>query len=249
MLKSERLNEIANLVKLKESISVSDIVKRMNVSDMTVRRDLAELETQGVLRRVHGGAVRVDNFKGKELSHEVKQIINIDEKRRVSIEAIKYIEDEDVIFIGPGTTMEIMASLIDNRAITVITNCLPVFEHLNSKGIKVYLIGGEMREKTKAFNGDMANEILRKLKFNKAFVSANAVNDNEIMTATIEEGNTQALALKNSGEKYLIIDHTKIGKIDFNSYYQLGYLTKLIIDKSENNLSELKRFVEVIEVE
>lgn len=81
MLKEERLNAIVSLVDQKGAIKVTEIMERLNVSDMTVRRDLTELEAAGRLKRVHGGASSLNTYRPHELSHADKQIINSVEKR------------------------------------------------------------------------------------------------------------------------------------------------------------------------
>ena len=95
---------------------------------------------------------------------------------------------------------------------------------------RVYLIGGEMRHITEAFVGEMANAMLEKLRFSKMFFSSNAVNKGAVMTSTLDEAYTQQLALSNSIEKYLLIDHTKVGKEDFTSFCQLNELTAVVMD-------------------
>ncbi len=233
MLKDERFSAVLSMVDEKGSVKVIDIVEQLNVSDMTVRRDLSELEEQGKLKRVHGGATSV-SFNS-ELSHIDKLILNKDKKIEIAKKALPLIENNDTIFLGPGTTLEILANLIECDTIRVVTNSLPVFEAISKKNgsIKVYLLGGELREKTQAFFGDIPNTTLENMHFNKAFFSCNGVKGTNVMTATIEEGTTQALAVDNSVEKYLLIDSSKIGKTDFYTYYDLREVTAVVVDKDE----------------
>ncbi|EOD92768.1 hypothetical protein Q9G_01730 [Enterococcus faecalis EnGen0076] len=90
MLKEERLNAIVSLVDQKGAIKVTEIMERLNVSDMTVRRDLTELEAAGRLKRVHGGASSLNTYRPHELSHADKQIINSVEKKRNCPKSIKF---------------------------------------------------------------------------------------------------------------------------------------------------------------
>ena len=84
-----------------------------------------------------------------------------------------------------------------------------------------------MRHITEAFVGEMECHV-RKLRFSKMFFSSNAVNKGAVMTSTLDEAYTQQLALSNSIEKYLLIDHTKVGKEDFTSFCQLNELTAVV---------------------
>ena len=233
MKKRERLEEITRLVNQKGTIRVSDIVKLLNVTDMTVRRDLVELEEQGVLTKIHGGARSNKAFQYREYSHAEKHIQNKEAKQAIASKAAQLIEDGDTIFLGPGTTVAFLAEALNNQRLTVITNCMPVFTLLMAKkteDFQVFLLGGEYRQVTEAFVGEITNTSLEKLRFSKMFFSGNGVKDGEVMTSTLAEAYTQNLALKHSLEKYLLLDSSKIGKDDFTSFCKLRDLTALITD-------------------
>lgn len=237
MIKDERYKKIMKLLTSSGTVSVNEIMEELKVSDMTVRRDLNNLEKEGLLKRVHGGA-KVITFN-EELSHKEKKIINLNEKKSIAKKAAELISEGDTIFLGPGTTIELLANLIQKNDIKIVTNCLPIFEILSKKNDqrKVYLVGGEIRASTESFFGEITNSVLSNMKFKKAFFSCNAVNNNEIMTSTLEEGVTQSIALNNSQERYLLADSSKIGKNDFCVYYNLEDITKLIINDDGNSKS------------
>ncbi|HAU5841674.1 TPA: DeoR/GlpR transcriptional regulator [Staphylococcus aureus] len=249
--KHERLDEIAKLVNKKGSIRTNEIVEGLNVSDMTVRRDLIELENKGILTKIHGGARSNSTFQYKEISHKEKHTRQIAEKRFIARKAASLIEDGDTLFFGPGTTVELLAEEVNHHTLTIITNCLPVYKILLEKQtahFRVYLIGGEMRHITEAFVGEMANAMLEKLRFSKMFFSSNAVNKGAVMTSTLDEAYTQQLALSNSIEKYLLIDHTKVGKEDFTSFCQLNELTAVVMDyEDEEKVETIKTYIEVVD--
>ncbi|EUJ31372.1 lactose phosphotransferase system repressor [Listeria floridensis FSL S10-1187] len=247
MLKEERLNTIVSLVDKSGTVKVQEIMDRLQVSDMTVRRDLTELEKQGKLKRVHGGAQSINIYRHEELSHEQKKIIHQDEKKQLAELTLPLIEQDDTIFLGPGTTIELLAASLPDFPLRVVTNSLPVFSILEPReNIMLYLIGGELRRKTGAFYGEMANTVLQDIRFGKAFIGANALSENRVMTATIEEGRTQEIALNNSFEKYLLLDGSKIGKEDFYSFYHVSDLTALITNTAENG--ELNAFEDLVRI-
>ena len=249
MLKEERYIQILDLVNKKGTLKVSEIMNRLQVSDMTVRRDLMELEEQGKLERVHGGAKSLNLYRRKELTHIDKKVINIDAKKIIAEKALSLLKPEQTIFLGPGTTIELFASMITDDTIRVITNCLPVFEVLNMNlpHMQVYLLGGEIRQITKAFIGEITNKSLLDMHFHQVFVSSNAVLDSQIMTSTIEEGRTQSIALDNSVEKYLLIDDSKIGCEDFYAYYNLGDFTTVIVNDIESSqIAKIKKYVPIM---
>ncbi|KMT41169.1 DeoR/GlpR family DNA-binding transcription regulator [Melissococcus plutonius] len=233
MIRDERYKAIMNLLTMSYTgtIKVNDIMEKLSVSDMTVRRDLATMEVQGLLKRVHGGA-KINTFN-EELSHKEKQIINIAEKKAIAQKAVELINEDEAIFLGPGTTIELVAKAINKKNLLLVTNCLPVFKILNTKREQnqIYLIGGELRNSTQAFVGEIPNKILMTMKFHKTFFSCNALKEQAIMTATLEEGQTQAIALDNSQERFLLVDASKIGKTGFCVYYDLNKMTKIITNK------------------
>lgn len=100
MNKYDRLDEITKLINKRGTVRTNEIVEGLNVSDMTVRRDLAELEEKGVLTKIHGGARSNSAFQYKEMSHQEKHTHYIEEKRYIAKKAVELIENGDTIFLG-----------------------------------------------------------------------------------------------------------------------------------------------------
>lgn len=250
MRKQERLNEILNLINKIGTVYVQDIMDNMNVSDMTVRRDLMELEEKGLIIRIRNGATANQQPNYRELPHEEKLMQNIILKRQIAKKAIKFIEEGDTIFLGPGTSIELLAEEITTKELRVITNCLPVFHELSKKKsdkFKVILLGGEIRDTTQAFVGEIPNSIIGKMHFNKMFFSGNGIANGLVKASSFDEAYTQKKALERSTEGYLLIDSSKIGKEDFTSICSLEKITAIIIeDNSEVDYSELKNYTKVL---
>lgn len=244
MLKRERQKKILQYINQQGSISVLELVDKIGVSDMTIRRDFEEMTKNGLIERTHGGAKSL-NMPEYEKSHIEKQDLQIHEKKEIAKLATQFINDSETVFIGPGTTLEHLANEIMMRKIRVITNSLPVFTILkNSPTVDLILIGGEYRYITGAFVGSLAIENIKSLKFSKAFVSSNGVNADTIATYSEEEGKIQCLALECSIEKFLLIDYSKFGKYDFYQFYdtsKLDYiLTNSIIPQKYKELLSQK---------
>lgn len=250
MRKQERLNEILNLVNKMGTVYVQDIMESMNVSDMTVRRDLIELEEKGFIIRIRNGATTTQQSNFKELPHEEKLLKNIILKRQVAKKAINFIEEGDTIFLGPGTSIEFLAEEITTKELRVITNCLPIFQELSKKKsdtFKVILLGGEIRDTSQAFVGEIPNSIIGKMYFNKMFFSGNGIADGLVKASSFDEAYTQKKALERSTEGYLLIDSSKIGKEDFTSICSLSKVTAIITDDNcEDDCDELKNYTQVI---
>ncbi|WP_155974465.1 DeoR/GlpR family DNA-binding transcription regulator [Streptococcus ruminantium] len=251
MNKRERLDEITRLVNKKGTVRISEIVELLNVTDMTVRRDFVELEEQGVLTKIHGGARSNKAFQYREYSHSEKHIQNKRAKQDIAERAAQLIEDGDTVFLGPGTTVAFLAEAIRNTHLTVITNCMPVFTILSQKktdDFHVFLLGGEYRQVTESFVGEITNTSLEKMRFSKIFFSGNGLKGRNVMTSTLAEAYTQDLAIKHSVEKYLLLDSSKIGKDDFTVFCDLKDVTAIITDvkTGDENHQLLENYIEVI---
>lgn len=253
MIKKERHEKILDMLKVDGIITIKDIMREMNISDMTARRDLNTLSKEGLLIRVHGGAQRIYNEKEPhEKTHIEKKGLNTREKKYIAKKANSLIKDGETIFIGPGTTLEHLAIELKSRNIRVITNSLPVFLILTkSRTIDLLLIGGEYRKVTGTFYGSMAITNLKNLRFSKAFVSANAVSNNAIATYSDVEGEIQKLALDHAVEKILLIDSSKFNQYDFFNFYILDQIDTIITDEhiTHQQFQEFKQFTTIIQAD
>jgi len=220
------------LVNSEGVISANKLMQLLNVSDMTIRRDLEELDNAGKLVRVHGGAQSLNYQRIIELSHDEKKELNIREKIDAACKAAKYIKENETVFFGPGTTIEAIVDFIDVKELRIVTNSLSVFEKFQQKNAmyEIYLVGGSYRDKTRTFVGSIANEVLTNLKFDKAFIGVNGINETQVSTYNIEEGSSQKIALNNSILKIIVADHYKFDKEDFYQFYPLSDIDLIITD-------------------
>lgn len=230
MSKRERFVTIEGIVNQKGIAMVADLIKTLQVSDMTIRRDLDELESQGKLIRIHGGAQSLAYNNQSELAHRDKKRIHIEEKHAVAEMAAACIREGDTIFLGTGTTVECIADFLQLSYIRVITNSLPVFQKFQTlhKNYDIILIGGNYRERTGAFVGSIANESLQKLRFSRSFIGVNGINRGNLFNSSTEEGSTQMLAMQNASKRYIVADYYKLGREDFYCFGTLDDVDTLI---------------------
>ena len=128
---------------------------------------------------------------------------------------------------------------LTGRNIRVITNSLAVFNILvNHAPTEVILTGGDYRDNTNTFVGPITNLVLGKLKYNKAFISCNGIYNSSITTYSLEEGESQQIALDNSKNKYLLADNKKFNSADFYIYYDLFNFDTLITDNTIDDEDE-----------
>ncbi|MCK1991059.1 DeoR/GlpR transcriptional regulator [Peribacillus muralis] len=248
MLKKERLLKIIDIVNSKGIITVNDIMDELDVSDMTVRRDLEELDKAGKIVRIHGGAQSISHSIDRELSHHEKLGVQVEAKGKIAELAASYVEDGDSVFLGPGTTIELLAKYLLNKRIRIITNNYPVFNILTHCEVAdIILIGGDYRKNTGAFVGPIANNTLQKFNFTKAFISANGIHNDEISTYSVEEGEAHQIALNNSRTKFLLVDNKKFNREDFYVFYDLHDMDYLITDDKvvKDVLTHYEQYVDV----
>lgn len=232
MLKEERQNIILENINRLGIIRISDLTEKLQATEMTLRRDLKYLEEQGLLIRIHGGAKsKESNIYFEELSPTEKRSINMDKKIEAAKIAASLIKENEIVYIGPGTTNELIYDYINVLHAKVVTNCLNIFERFrNDSRFELILIGGRLREKTGTFVGNFANEALSKIRVKSAFIGANAIFGDNVMTYNEEEGSCQKIIMNNACKRYVVCDSSKLEREDFYTLYKLQDATALVTD-------------------
>lgn len=234
MLKQERLNKIVDIIDHDGVATVSGLAKTIGVSEMTIRRDFNELDRTGRVLRVHGGAQSIAKSQAIEKNFNEKREIHVNEKVEVAEKAAKLPKDGQTIYIGPGTTLEFMTAKLTQKNLRIVTNSIPVFEVAkdNPNGYDLILIGGSYRRTSGACIGALANTDLRSMGYDCAFVDINGIVKNYMMTANMEEGLTEKIALDRAVHKYVVCDKYKFNKNDFFNFYKLSDIDCLITNPS-----------------
>ncbi|MGL3994035.1 DeoR/GlpR family DNA-binding transcription regulator [Pediococcus acidilactici] len=222
MIKKERLTTILNLINTNNIMTAKELSKQLNVSIMTINRDLNELEAEGLINKVYGGATSVEYNRSKFSSFNKNKEIHIDEKYAVAKKAAEQIENEDIIFIGPGTTNELILDFIAAQNVTVVTSNIAIFDKLrNSSGIQVIIVGGEYNKKSNSVTGVLAEKMITDLQFDKCFIGINGIDHLAATTLNADAGKLQSIALSNSHKRYIVTDKYKLDKKTFFEFYTL----------------------------
>jgi len=256
----KRKEVIRSLVSSRGEVSVPELVKRLDVSEVTIRRYLKELERGGVLIRTYGGAVKTEARLFPEFLFTEKSRRNLAEKKAIARAAFKLIKEGETIFLDSGTTPLELSRLLkkDQRRLTVATMSLPVASELASvEKIKVLLLGGFLRRELLDFFGPFTQNELNRLTFNQAFLGVDGISGREgftttdTITALIEE-----TVIEKSRQINILADHSKIGHTALIPYGNIQDITKtkrLITDSGAapeelNNLKKLGLEVIVVKV-
>lgn len=227
-----RSRQILKMLDLNEFVSVADLIRELEVSHMTVRRDLGELEERGLLVRRYGGAMR-SSATTSLFSFDRRASTNRRQKEAVCRAAARYINDGDTIFVDCGTTLFRLAHIIaTHRAVRVITNSLPVVsELLGYPEISLSFVGGEIDRDRKASYGPKAEQAIREYHADRAFIGADGVSlANGLSSYDEKEGNITRRMAENADEVVLLCDSSKLETDSFSRFAPLSLVTHLVTD-------------------
>lgn len=233
MLATERHGRILEHVQKKKTVTVAELSRLLDVSEVTVRKDLIKLEQEGLLSRVHGGA-SVAHFLPLERSFTEKQGERVEEKARIARQALAHIQPGDTLILGAGTTTMELAKLLGQIPdLTIVTNAVNIAMELNSHGAHhVILIGGEMRAKSFALVGPVAEDNLKKLSVSKCFIGADGIHEDDgLSTLSLAEGKANRIMMERSRKVYVLADHTKFGETHFSSFADLSDVDRIVTDR------------------
>ena len=228
---------ILELLNYNDFISVHEIINRCNVSEVTVRRDLADLEDKGLLIRTHGGAVK-SVAAGYLFTYDNKISRRKENKEDICRTASTFIKNNDIIFIDCGSTLSFLAKFVTKfDSLTIITNSLPIVSELiNFPNIKLILIGGEVISERKAIYGVFAVNNISQYHADKAFIGADGVSLSGGLTSYDEnEAYISSKMLEKSDEVYLLCDSSKIEKNSFVKFASLSSVDYIVTDKNSDN--------------
>jgi DeoR/GlpR family transcriptional regulator of sugar metabolism len=224
---------------------VSDLSKTFNVSEATIRRDLGRLQKSGKIMRFHGGAFYHEPAKPEPPIIE-RAMEQSEEKKKISSAAADLIEDGETVFIGSGTTTEILASNLKGRQnITVITNSLLVVNQLvDETDIVLVQVGGNLRRTERSFIGYLAEQAIKEMRPSKVFIGIRSISLTEGLTSDyLPEVSTDRIIINSAPEVILLADYTKFGKVSTAFVCSLGEISKIITDTSTPSsiIAELKK--------
>jgi len=236
---AQRQQAILHTLATMGRVDVAAMADELSVTGETVRKDLIALERQGQLRRVHGGAIPL-----QDLSFEPEVTTRIeyaDEKRRIAKAALAHLPQAGTILIDAGSTTARFAELIPpDRHLTAFTNTLPTALALASKpNITVYTLGGRVRNLTLAEVDSWAARTLSEINVDVAFLGANGISlDRGLTTPDPAEAAIKRLMIGCARRRILLSDHSKIGQVSTHKYGELTDVDLLITDTGLTSTDE-----------
>lgn len=229
----ERRSKMMSMLYDRKSLLVQEAAALFGVTEETIRRDLKELEQQGLLSRTYGGAVLADDT-GTEAPLNVREGINIEGKDSIGRYAAGLVNDGDTVFLDASTSSLYVAKhLKDKRALTVITNAEGILLELSgSDDITLICTGGILRNKSLSYVGRAAENAISGYYADKLFFSCRGFSPKRDLTDSNEqESEIRKTMLRCSNQAIFLCDHTKFDKVGYVNTARLSDIDMIITDQ------------------
>ena len=234
--KIDIIRELIDFLKKEGGISIKVAAEKFGISEITARRYINEIASMESLpvRRVRGGLILETGKGSVEFMFDTKLSMNENEKKRIALKALEFVEDGDSVLIDSGTTAFQLAKLLrGKKGLKVITVDLKVAEELGKNpDIETHIVGGAVRPGYFSIGGEITVEYLRMFKVEKAFLTADAVDPSAgITNSSMFEVHVKRAIIEAGKRVILIADHSKIGKVAFVEVAPLERIDVFITSK------------------
>ena len=237
----QRHNYILEELDKNEILKVSELAKDLDVSIVTIRKDLKTLEDKNLIYKTHG-AIYKSNPYTQDINVNEKHLINSDKKKAIGNFAATLIEPNDAILIASGTTVLNFANAINvtSGKLTVVTSAMNVALALAGKAnIEVIQLGGVVRPNSNSVVGPYAEEILKNMSFSKLFLGVDGVDaDYGCSTSNLLEANLNNSMIRAAHQTIILTDSSKFGKKGFGKICDLCEIDHIITDDNLNDISK-----------
>lgn len=243
LLAEQRRALILDEVRRRGGVRVNELTRRLNVSDMTVRRDLDALARQGVLEKVHGGAVPVAEASTHEPGFEAKSSLELSAKEDIARAAAAMVVPGSAIALSGGTTTYALAHhLLDVADLTVVTNSVRVADVFHTAlraggtggrrpGAPTVVLTGGVRTPSDSLVGPVADQAIRSLHFDVLFLGVHGVSvEAGLSTPNLAEAETNRRLVRSARRVVVVADHTKWGTVGLSSFARLDEVDTLVTD-------------------
>lgn len=204
----DRRDKIIDLLNTKTSLLVKEISNELDVSEITIRRDLTALEKMGLVRREHGKAMIIQKTGTEDYNEEIESL-----KNAIAKKAAEFVKDGDTLFINTGSTALSSLKHLENKRVTIVTNNVKVASLDHNPNSTVILSGGEIRFPKEALVGDIAIESFSKMSSDITIIGCSGFSiENGITTPVLHEAKINSLIIERTkGLVIVVADYRKIG--------------------------------------
>lgn len=235
MLKQKRQTQILEMMRRDGEVLISSLSRQLGVAEMTIRRDLDTLAQQGLLTRIHGGAVPNGQpvLDTQETAEAQTQIPNKEGKLAVARKALSFICDGITVYFDSGDTVYLLVqSLPGSYHITALTNSIPTaMELVKRPFVSVIMIGGEIKKSTLACRGPAAEDALERFRVDLAFIGVSAVGSRgELFAGSVAEAGFKKSILAAADQSIVLADSSKIGKQSLCRFADAHQIAAIVTD-------------------
>jgi len=232
LLNAQREHRILELLRQSTVMTVGGLSAELAVSEATIRRDLQSMHERKLLQRVRGGATLHPVSRVEPVFND-KETQNKAVKRRIAAKAVELVEDHDVIYLDGGSTVLMLAELLESRnGLTVVTNSLMAASRLMGAEHRLILVGGEFRPLSRTLVGPLTAAVAGSLHVDKAFMGTMGFTIEDGMTTTdANEAFTKEQMMKRSNQVILLADSSKLGIPSFVRSGDISDMDILITDR------------------
>ena len=222
-------------------ISIKDAAKKLEVAEITIRRDFEKLETEGKLKRVQGGAAMTDSLDGAELTMTSKLPQNTEKKEKIAQDAVSLVNTGDSVFIDGGTTMLPLAAHLLRLRVRIVTYNTLVLHQSSHPVAEIILIGGEYKPHYNMNVGSLAQEMLKQFYFDRAFYGCAGIDAQRqlVYTTEYESLNMKKIAMENAKGNHLLVDSSKFKKQGFLKLCDTTAFDSIITDELTEEIQPL----------
>ena len=249
MTKLERHTFILEELLKQGSLLVSELAERLDVSSVTIRKDLTELERAGKLYRSHGKAILINPFANNRSVNE-KEGLNAEEKQQIGLEAAKLVSPNDSILLASGTTIHALArNLHATDKLTVVSASLQATELLaQNDNVDIIQLGGVVRHSSLSVVGQYADMILKGCSFSKLYLGVDGIDlDFGISTTDMNEAELNRSMIRTAQKTIVLADSSKFGRRGFARICSMDDVDMIITDSHIS--AQLVREIEELGIE
>lgn len=239
---NRRQEEILKELNQKGYVNVVDLCETHNVSTVTIRKDLNFLENEKLLHRTHGGASKQPIY-AFERDVSDKEALQVEQKKQIALEALKYISNNDYIILGSGSNIHYLSRIIKGfQKLTVLTPSLKVsLELCKEPSVDTIQLGGDIRNSSTSTVGPIAESILGQFSCNKLFLGADGVHlEFGLSTSNALEAHLNKAMIDVAEKVIILADSTKMNIRGFGKICNLNKIDVLITDSGIDNETKAK---------
>ena len=247
MLAEERFSKILSIIESEGSATMQELMTALDASESTIRRDLNTMDENGLITKVHGGAIaKKPSISTSDENVNSRKSLNADQKEMIAKYAATLIQPDDFVYIDAGTTTEMMIPFIQTTEAVFVTNAITHAKLLSEKGCRVYILGGEFKSQTEAIVGEEAVETLDKYNFTKGFWGTNGISvETGFSTPEVKEAMVKKKSMQNCKERYILADGSKFSQISSVKFAEFDDATIITTNLNSKAFRKYKNIKEV----